>query len=235
MNSDIQQWLSSEEPDYRQGLALLERYGGNPHLLRHYRERSPRFALPDLAADLERLARHTAAAPTVQGGSPAMKESKAVQTAKKKVHDYWVEASRLQLELHDLGTDNSPESCAARLAVMQRRDAAMEEYNRLYALKEDYFSGKLTEEELKAAVNLKPTKEETAEKAANVSSLSDLELARSLKSKKESLRLTKKKLDLPECPKREQITADINRRQAEVKLLEKEYKKRNLDKRTKKK
>lgn len=246
MKKAIKAWVENPNRDYAEGVRLLERFGSNSHQVRVFAHRAPRFAMPDLVAELQRLlssaaADHTTAPLTTS--APAPKVAQVVEAAKQLVHDCWVKLSKFLNDLFNVGEGNSDVEIAARRLLLDEREPYIERYNSVYEAKEAYFAGKLTEAQLQEVVDGKtveavlhpaPPKKETP-----LRSLSDLKLFNRAKAAKQYITRCKNQLryqqdtaakadnPMPDCPRRKKIEKKLAAKEAELKVLEEELKKRS--------
>lgn len=51
----INRWLQDSGKRYQDGVALLEKYCNNAHMIREFSNRSPRFAMDDLIGVLKKI------------------------------------------------------------------------------------------------------------------------------------------------------------------------------------
>jgi hypothetical protein len=245
MDKDITVWVENPNRDYAEGVRLLSRYGGNSHQVRVFSKRSPRFAMPELVAELRRLNKSAAAdqrnaLATLPAHTPSL--PKVVDAAKQLVHDCWVKLSKFLSDLFDVGEANGEKEIAARLLLLDAREPYIERYNSVYEAKEAFFAGKITEKQLQEVVDgktveavLHPPK---PKEHTPLRSLSDLTLAKAVKAAKQCITRynnqlryqhdTAQKNDnpMPQCPKRSKIEKRMAEKQKELSVLEEELKKR---------
>ena len=246
MEKEITVWVDNPNRDYAEGVRLLQRFGTNAHLARVFSKRSPRFAMPDLVAELRRLNKSAAAnpaatLPAVQTTKPSL--PKVVDAAKQLVHECWVKLSQFLRDLFNVGEGNSEKEVAARLLLLDAREPYIERYNSVYEAKEAFFAGKITEAQLQEVVDgktveavLHPPK---PKKETPLRSLSDLTLAKAIKAAKQCITRYNNQLryqhdtaqrydnPMPQCPKRTKIEKRLAEKQAEIAVLEVELKKRS--------
>ena len=190
MKNEIQQWLENPGRDYAEGVRLMEKYGKNNNLVRVFANRSPRFAMDDLTAELRRVRGtddvggnkevvHVMATPKIPD---------VVVTAKQMVHDTWVKLSRIHLKMYDVGEGNGEEDVKARRRLMDEREPLIERYNSIYEAKEAYFAEKLTDAQLQEVLSgktleqiMKPVEQR---ESLPLHSLTDLQLAKKAKAAK---------------------------------------------------
>ena len=251
MNSEIKHWLANESRDYMQGVSLLERFGTNANLVRVFRARSPRFALPDLMAEVRRLAatapEDTPSQPEA-ANTPAPKPAPTVPTlvekAKTTAHDVWVRLSRLHRKLFDTGEGNGKKEVEERKRILAEKEPLIERYNSVYEAKEMFFAGKLTEDQLKQVVEGLPLEKvlhpEPPKEEKLLSDLTDLQLARKFKAAKDRQNRSRNKLryqqesaakeenPMPDCPRRKLIEEKMAATEKELVELQKEMSRRGL-------
>ena len=252
MVDEITKWIDNPQRDYSEGVRLLQQYGKNCHSVRYFSNRSPRFAMPELVAELQRLnklaaADRTTVAPATEVSCatvPKKKQPDVVERAKQLVHEYWVKLSQFLRALFEVGEGNSDREIAARLLLLDEREPYIERYTSVYEAKEAYFKGKLTLEQLQEVVDgktisavLQPTKPK--QKTA-MEFFSDLTLAKAIHAAKTAINRYNNQLryqkesrakqdnPMPNCPKRRDIEKKLKIKEEELKLLEEEKKKRGL-------
>lgn len=247
MTNEINNWINDPQRDYAVGVRLLELHCTNPHLVRYFANRSPRFAMGELVAELRRIQPKAkeqqtflpVAAQTTKPNLP-----KVVDAAKQLVHDCWVKLSQFLRDLFDVGEGNSEKEVAARLLLLNDREPYIERYNSVYEAKEAFFAGKITEKQLQEVVDgktidavLHPPK---PKKETPLRSLSDLTLAKAIKAAKQCITRYNNQLryqhdtaqrydnPMPQCPRRTKIEKLLADKQSELATLEAEYKRRDL-------
>jgi hypothetical protein len=246
MNNDITHWRENPSRDYAEGVRLLEKHSSNTHLVRVFANRSPRFAMSDLVAELRRLKPTAAAdlpAATVTAQASKTQVPKVAEVAKQMVHEAWVKLSKNHRDLYAVGEGNSEKEMAARRILLAEREPLIERYNSIYEAKEALFAGVLTETQLQEVIDgktidqvLHPVK---PEKVTLLASLSDLQLAKKAKAAKAVITRCKNQLryqqdtaakedkPMPQCPRRKEIEQRMADKQAELATLEEELKKRS--------
>jgi hypothetical protein len=246
MNNDITHWIENPSRDYAEGVRLLEKHSSNTHLVRVFANRSPRFAMSDLVAELRRLKPTAAAdlpAATVTAQASKTQVPKVAEVAKQMVHEAWVKLSKNHRDLYAVGEGNSEKEMAARRILLAEREPLIERYNSIYEAKEALFAGVLTETQLQEVIDgktidqvLHPVK---PEKVTLLASLSDLQLAKKAKAAKAVITRCKNQLryqqdtaakedkPMPQCPRRKEIEQRMADKQAELATLEEELKKRS--------
>lgn len=245
MNNEITRWIDNPSRDYAEGVRLLEKHSSNSHLVRVFANRSPRFAMSDLMAELRRLqptaADFPAATVNPQASKPAV--PKVAEAAKQMVHEAWVKLSKYHRDLYAVGEGNSEKEMAARRILLAERDPLIERYNSIYEAKEALFSGMLTEKQLQEVMDgktiaqvLHPVK---PKKQTPLASLTDLQLAKKAKAAKAAITRCKNQLryqqdtagrydnPMPQCPRRKEIEQRMAEKEAELATLEEELKKRS--------
>lgn len=246
MRNEVNEWIENPKRDYHEGVRLLERHSGNSRLVHVFANRSPRFAMNDLVAELRRLHVPDTDIPSpsvVPAVAPKPTVPPVVDTAKKMVHDAWVKLSKIHRQMYDTGEGNGEKEVAERKRLMNEREPLIERYNSIYEAKEKFFAGSLTKAQLKEVVDgktleqvLHPVK---PKKVTPLSSLSDLQLAKKAKAAKAVITRCKNQLryqqdtaarydnPMPQCPRRKEIEQRMADKQAELETLEEELKKRN--------
>lgn len=247
--NEIITWLDDPQRNYADGVRLLERHQPNKHLVRVFSNRSPRFAMGDLMAELRRLARTAHLTNEATKENVPVSENKAsvpgvVLTAKKMLHETWVKLSRFHTDLFNVGEGNSEKEVAARLQLMDQRDPLIERYNSLYLAKEAFFSGTLTEGQLQEVVSGKTfeavanPEPEKSKETTPLHRLSDLTLANAIHAAKQAINRYNNQLryqsdtaqavenPMKPCPRRDKIERKLAKRQASLAVLEEEMKKR---------
>lgn len=246
MINDITRWIDNPSRDYAEGVMLLEKHSSNTHLVRVFANRSPRFAMSDLVAELRRLKPTAAAdlpAATVTAQASKPQVPKVAEVAKQMVHEAWVKLSKNHRDLYAVGEGNSEKEMAARRILLAEREPLIERYNSIYEAKEALFAGVLTEAQLQEVIDgktidqvLHPVK---PKKVTPLASLSDLQLAKKAKAAKAVITRCKNQLryqqdtaakeekPMPQCPRRKEIEQRMADKQAELATLEEELKKRS--------
>lgn len=240
MNIDIEQWISDPQRDYSTGVRLLEKATNNLHLVRVYANRSPRFAMADLVAELRKV-KHN---PMVDDTAvlKAKDVPNVVESAKRMVHETWVKLSKIQRSMFETGESNDNTSVKRRLELMKEREPLIERYNSIYEAKEAYFSGHFSEEQLKEVVDGKTLEEvlhtETPKEKTPMQQMTDLQLAKKAKAAKAAINRAKNQLlyqqdtaakkenPMPQCPKRKVIEQKLEDKQRELAAYEAEMKRR---------
>ena len=245
MITEIKDWIDNPQRDYAAGVRLLERHSTNRNLVRCYANRSPRFAMGELVAELRRIQPTAKDAPgTAAVAAQAPTVPAVVKDAKRITHEAWVKLSKIHADLYAIGEANGEKEMAARKLLMEERDPLIERYNSCYEAKEAFFAGTLTEAQLQEVVDGKSIdavlhprkgKEETPLRA-----LSDLQLAKKAKAAKAAITRCKNQLlyqqdtaakkenPMPECPKRRDVEKRLAEKKAELAVIEEEITKRGL-------
>lgn len=242
---NIETWVKNPNRDYFEGVSLLEAHCPNRNLVRYFANRSPRFAMDELVAEVSKLKPNaTVSLPAEEKTEVVVELPDAVVRAKELTHEAWVKLSKMHRQLFDTGTSNDEKSIAARLAIMNERDPLVQRYNSLYEAKEMYFSGEVTLEQLQKVVDGMPLddvlhpKASTAETAMD--DLTDVEVLKRLKAAKQAVvrnqnlllyqqpTAAAKKNPMPKCPKRDEIQAKLKERTEERDRLQAEKERRGL-------
>lgn len=244
MKNTILQWVNNPQRNYSEGVALLRQCCPNKSLVRYFEATSERFGMKKLVYELGKLAgSRQVATLTLPTAAPkaAKPKSKAVEQAKKKTHEAWVEMSKLQNELYNTGTANDEATVAKRQEIMEKRDPIVERYNELYEGKEAFFEGKMSEQDLQDLVDNKPKpKPEVKVPETKYGDLSDLDLTKRLHALKTNITRTDNRLQyqtakrgktpnpMPECPKRRELEQQLAEMKAEQSALLAEKERRGL-------
>ena len=145
MKDKIIEWVKDPKRDYNEGVDLLSKVCTNKSLVRYFEATSERFGMKKLVYELGKLAGSRQLA-TLNRPTSAPKsskpKSKAVEQAKNKTHEAWVELSKLQNELYNTGTANDEATVAMRKEIMEKRDSIVDRYNELFEKGEDEDYGK---------------------------------------------------------------------------------------------
>lgn len=245
MRNEVNEWIENPNRDYHEGVRLLERHSSNSRLVHVFANRSPRFAMNDLVAELRRLHVPDTDIPSpsvVPAVAPKPTVPPVVDTAKKMVHDAWVKLSKIHRQMYDTGEGNGEKEVAERKRLMNEREPLIERYNSIYEAKEKFFAGSLTEAQLKEVVDGKtldqvlhpePPKVETP-----MQQMTDLQIAKKAKAAKAAINRAKNQLryqqdtaakkenPMPQCPKRKEIEKKLAAKQDELAKLESELKRR---------
>ncbi len=247
MNIDIEQWISDPQRDYSTGVRLLEKATNNLHLVRVYANRSPRFAMADLVAELRKVKHNpvvddTAVECVIHPALKAKDVPNVVESAKRMVHETWVKLSKIQRSMFETGESNDNTSVKRRLELMKEREPLIERYNSIYEAKEAYFSGHFSEEQLKEVMDGKTLEQvlhpETPKEKTPMQQMTDLQLAKKAKAAKAAINRAKNQLlyqqdtaakkenPMPQCPKRKEIEKKLEGKKNELATLETELKRR---------
>lgn len=240
---NIEQWISDPQRDYNVGVQLLGKVTRNTHLVRVYANRSPRFAMADLVALLQKEAKSNVEAEASTVIRTKSKEVPSeVDKAKEMIHENWVKLSKIHRAMYATGESNDKESVAKRKELMKVREPLIERYNSIYEAKEGYFAGTVTIKQLREVMEgktleevlyPKPSKDETP-----MEKMSDLQLAKKAKAAKAAINRAKNQLHyqqdtaakkpnpMPECPKRKAIEQKLEDKQRELAAYEAELKRR---------
>lgn len=242
----IEQWISDPGREYAVGVDLLEGVCNNASLIRFFRNRSPRFAMGDLIAELQHWKKNvkvaepatdTVAASVIQTATPSV-----VDEAKRIVHESWVRLSRIHRNMFDTGEGNGKMALAMRRRMMMEREPLIERYNSCYEAKEAFFAGTISEDQLRQVVEGKTFEEVKHPKQTKedkpLQSMSDLQVAKKIKAAKAAINRCKNKLmyqqetaakkenPMPDCPKRKDLEKKLADKRAELETLEAELKRR---------
>lgn len=243
MNNIITEWVNNPQRDYSEGVALMRQCCPNKSLVRYFEATSERFGMKKLVYELGKLAGSRQLATLTRPTSapkPSKPKSKAVEQAKKKTHDAWVEMSKLQNELYDTGTANDEATVAKRKQIMEKRDSIVERYNELYEGKEKFFEGKMSEEELQNVVDGKLPEKEPKKEKSPCSDMTDVQLTKRQHAVQTNITRAQNQLDyqqdkkgkaknpMPDCPKRTKLEAKLAKLREEQTCIEQEIKKRGL-------
>ena len=246
MRNEVNEWIENPKRDYHEGVRLLERHSSNSRLVHVFANRSPRFAMNDLVAELRRLHVPDTDIPSpsvVPAVAPKPTVPPVVDTAKKMVHDAWVKLSKIHRQMYDTGEGNGEKEVAERKRLMNEREPLIERYNSIYEAKEGYFAGVLTLNQLQEVVDGKSLEQvlhpEPAKVDIELNNLSDLKLAMKAKAAKAAITRCKNQLlyqqdtaakeenPMPQCPRRKEIEERLKERETELAKLEEELMKRN--------
>ena len=237
---DIKTWIDSEPRDYAVGVRLLEQHGASASLVRVFANRSPRFAMRDLVAELRHLAATARPAKAPKPQNEAVPP--LVQEAKQRVHEVWVKLSRIHRALYDIGTANTSEAVAERLRLMQEREPLIERYNSIYEAKEGYFGGSVKLEQLQEVMDGKPLPDVLHPKTKPTphAAMSDLDLIKRIKATKAAINRCQNQLlyqkdtsqkqpdPMPDCPRRDSIASRLDGKKKELAALLSEKERRGL-------
>lgn len=223
-NSEIQRWLDNPAKDYREGVALLEKYSSNPRLVRVYANSSPRFQLNNLVGDLRRLLsvpeKNVVPQPTTpaaQKTSHAPRQPKSdmpaeIQAKVEKAGKLWVKICKTHTELFNVGESNSPEAVAKRKELLEKRVPEIEEYEKLWADIKAYQDTK----QLPAEKTAEPTEENKELSEMPTKELINMRQSLRMKITRANNQLeyqskTKlsKKNPMPDGPKKDELTEKI--------------------------
>ena len=244
MNNSITEWINNPDRIYADGVRLLEAYGGNPNLVRVFANRSPRFAMADLVAEVRRLTPRPVPVTVSKVLPPAPDVPAVAKEAKRLVHEAWVRLSRIHSALFEVGIGNGEKEVAERMRLMKEREPLIERYNSLYGAKEAFFGGRMGEEQLQRVVKGAPLEEvmhpQPEPEGTDVGRLSDVELLKRIKAAKATVTRCKNQLlyqrdtaaavanPMPECPRRDKVTAKLRKKEAELQQLGVERERRGL-------
>lgn len=241
---EIFAWLRGNVKDYAAGVALVGKYGSRSSE-RVYACSKPEYKLGSLISYLRHLAglqpneevpaskaspRPAASAPQnrpATSASEAQQLPRAIVRAKAKLHDVWLRMNECHERLIALGTDNSDDTKAKRVAIMEERSPWIEAYNQLYEMKETYFA--LPPEDAVVPAGLVDLldrldgKTTIKEDKADYSALSDVELLKKIKAVRQAITRKQNKLryqqdvptadrtpnPMPDSPKRTRLEAEI--------------------------
>ena len=166
MKNDInclQKWLDNSDRDYAEGVALFAQYSKNKALVRYFQTGTARFRMGKLVYEMGKLAK--TAVTTERADKWANNQpSAAIQTpqtsyitgnrkgrmkvnvpdfilaAKKEVSAMYALIDKRHRELYDLGTSNADDVVRKRKKILDERKPVIERADRLYRLKEEWFS-----------------------------------------------------------------------------------------------
>lgn len=242
MNIDIEQWISDPQRDYKAGVKMLEMATNNSQLVRVFSNRSPRFAMGDLVAELRKVGGRLKNYDVKEKPSAVPAVPPVVESAKQMIHDTWVRLSKIHRSMFETGESNEDASVKKRLELMKEREPLIERYNSIYEAKEEYFAGRVSEEQLKEVMEGKTLDQvlhpETPKVETPMQQMSDLQLAKKAKAAKAAINRAKNQLryqqdtaakkenPMPQCPKRKEIEKKLTAKQDELAKLESELKRR---------
>lgn len=198
MKNTIEKWLNASNKDYLEGIILLEKAGARPRIVHMFRNRSPRFAMNELAYNLKKIAENLPQSSKVETTVPSdqqhnEKDSSVVNEeerykdsaagiAKRIVQELRTEISRLHNDLFDIGVANDEISMTRRRDILEERKPLIVRYNEVFESKEMFFSGEIDEQQLLDVINFKNNSPEVA--VVDIDKLSGLELAKRIKAAK---------------------------------------------------
>jgi len=237
--NEIKTWIDDPKRDYSAGVALLARYSKNKSLVNHFAKGSPRFWMSKLVYELRKIApkagiekperRKKQAEPAKKPAAPKWMVD-VIDSAKKEIASLYSAIDKLHSALYDLGTSNDDEVVKARAKILERRKPLIERADRMYTLKEDYFSADdknraAIAEELKRYISESAAQKETVkrveETATKAASLSDIDLVKRRAVLRTAITKTKNMLDfqsirtgsgpspMPDGPKRKEYEAKL--------------------------
>ena len=265
--NDLQQWINDPARDYASGVALFALYSPNKILVRYFQTGTARFRMDKLVYEMGKLAKTAAAksvsqpqrnviAPIVEThGRASLHLTQSVipdfiLAAKKEISTLYALIDKQHRELYDLGTSNEDTVVRKRKKILDGRKPAIERADRLYQLKEEWFSladgtarervAKEIKEILAAPVKEQPTIAETPGRASlpDVSNMSDIDLTKRLTQLRSSITKTRNMLQyqsirkgespspLPEGPKRTEYEKKLKSLQAEYNAISAEVERR---------
>lgn len=142
------------------------------------------------------------------------------------MHNLWVEISKLNERLYNVGEENSNEAIEERRKLLEDRLTLIEKYNKLYMAKEEYFKSGVI-----------PVVEEKKEDSVDYSQMKDIDLLKALKAAKQYISRCENQLKyqkntrgkdnpMPPCPKRDDIEKRLASKINEYSLLCNEYERR---------
>lgn len=241
---EIFTWLRENVKDYAAGVALVGKYGSRAServyacskpeyklgslisYLRHLAGLQPNEPVPSLKASPRTAASaQQNAAPS--SSSEAAQLPRAIVRAKAKLHDVWLRMNELQERLLALGTDNSDDTKAKRVAIMEERAPWVDAYNQLYEMKETFFAMPPAEAVVPAGLvellDRLDGKTKVKEDRTDYSSLSDVELLRKIHAVRQTITRKQNKLryqqdvptpdrtpnPMPDSPKRTKLVNEI--------------------------
>lgn len=242
---DLRRWLSKPERDYDEGVRLLERYGGNAHLVHSYRQRAPRWAMEELVADLDGLWRTYG--PGEQAGGSEVQTLGAMGRTHKSASDVaearvaearqeagglWVRIGRLTTALYEAGEGNQPETVEKRRRLLEERAPLIARHAELWERIEEYErTGTFAEEG--------EQEKEAADQTGTLKDIGDLALARRIHSARtsctryenllryQSTKAMKEANEMPPCPRRSELERLLREKRTELAMLTEELKGRN--------
>ena len=236
MDQEIKEWLDNTDRDYNKGVDLLETWGNNACLVRNYRNRSARFAMKSLEADLRRLSRQLGDSPMLRSKSKTKaEEPEIIQRAKLKLHELWVQLSRDTDALYELGESNDDTMVAARAALLAGRPALAKQHDLLYEMKEEFFQLGRINPDLQAALDGKDKEEP---KESGLEEMGTVKLTKMVHAIKQNIKrnsnllryqqptATKALNAMPASPKRKEIEKQIETKRKELEAAELELSRR---------
>ena len=271
--NDLQQWLNDPAHDYAAGVALFAKYSPNKMLVRYFQTGTARFRMAKLVYEMGKLAKNKlpSSTGTQRTSYPHYQDKSVAKTAvqnkissilpqsivpdfilaaKKEISSLYAIIDKQHRELYDLGTSNEESVVRKRKKILDSRKPAIERADRLFLLKEEWFSladgtarervAKEIKEMLAAPVKEQPTIAETPGRASlpNVSKMSDIDLTKRLTQLRSSITKTRNMLQyqsirkgespspLPEGPKRTEYEKKLKSLQAEYNAISAEVERR---------
>ena len=247
MKDKIIEWVKDPKRDYNEGVDLLSKVCTNKSLVRYFQNTSERFGVKKLIYE---LGKYAGKMPVVEAKPKEVEEKKEVPTfkddnsvggiAKKKIHEAWVELSKLQNELYDTGTANDEATVAKRKGIMEKRDHIVERYNELYEAKEEFYNGKKSEAELQQVIDGTAKAPKVVEQKAADVTMGEAALIKRLHALKTNITRLQNQLlyqqpkkakaenPMPACPKRSEIEAKLKAMQSELDTLTAEKERRSI-------
>lgn len=232
---DLRRWLSNPERDYDEGVRLLERYGGNAHLVHSYRQRAPRWAMEELVADIRGLAKDAMSREeAVVTTGEAVKDGAESRgaAARQEAGGLWVRIGRLTTALYETGEGNQPETVEKRRLLLEERAPLIARHAELWERIEEYErTGVMAEEG--------EQEKEAADQTGTLKDIGDLALAKRIHSARTSctryenlLRYQSTKAmsqanEMPPCPRRTELEGLLREKRTELAMLTEELKGRN--------
>ena len=232
---DLRRWLSNPERDYDEGVRLLERYGGNAHLVHSYRQRAPRWAMEELVADIRGLAKAAMSreeAVVITGEAVKDGAESRVAAARKEAGELWVKIGRLTTALYEAGEGNQPETVEKRRRLLEERAPLIARHAELWERIEEYErTGTFAEEGERGS--------DAGRLAEELKDVGDLALAKRIHSARtsctryenllryQSTKAMKEANEMPPCPRRSELERLLREKRTELAMLAEELKGRN--------
>lgn len=270
--NELQNWLNNPDRDYAAGVVLFSQHCKNKALVRYFQTGTARFRMAKLVYEMRKLvktaylagpptatnafsvigsAQHSRLASKVTANTSQVcrRASKVsipdfILAAKKEISTLYSVIDKKHRELYDLGTSNAEDVVRKRKRILDDRKPAIDRADRLYQLKEEWFSledgparnrvANDIREMLAAPPEKQPTMVtpvETHDRVSlqtAVSGLSDLDLSKRRSALRSSITKTQNMLQyqtirkgdspapMPPGPKRDEY-------QKKLKTLQKEY------------
>ena len=144
---DITLWLQSQTKDYTQGVNLFEKHHKNKMLIRFFRMGNPATHSKKLEYELKKLSGIPLSvlfaqnAPQEKPISVAIAElPPVIKAAKQVLYELFTEISVAHRHLFETGESNSENVVKQRKELLDKRLPAIQRYEQIYLLKEQYFA-----------------------------------------------------------------------------------------------